>query len=209
MQGQKQKSFTPHLSSSAGKLKSKVHKKGMGFTLIELLVVIAVIGLLASIIAVAVNTSRKKARDAQRIASLKQIQTALELYYDDNDEYPYTGSYTYTTTANCGYNWCVLEAALSSYLPELPRDPLGLQNSYRFYYDCDNADNRQTYGLMARMEHSSNFDLVTGDGGYYNSATSGGYYEVGPQPGYCRQKYSGGSGNWWGGSSTYVCTGGN
>lgn len=59
-----------------------------GFTLIELLVVIAVIGLLSSIILASLNTARKKGRDARRISDMKQLQTALELYYDTSNAYP-------------------------------------------------------------------------------------------------------------------------
>lgn len=51
-----------------------------GFTLVELLVVVAIIGLLAGIAVVSVNSVRVKARDAKRIADVKQIQNALELY---------------------------------------------------------------------------------------------------------------------------------
>lgn len=195
-------------SQNKQKIWLKNPKSNQAFTLIELLVVIAVIGLLATIVAVSVNTSRAKARDAKRIASLKQIQTALELYYDDNDQYPATGSYTYTSSSSCGYNWCNLETALSSYLTSLPRDPKGLQNTYRLYYDSDSQDGYQTYGLMARMEHSSNYHLSDEDGGYYQGVDCC-YYEIGPQVGYCRQKYSGGGGNWWAGSSSLVCGGGN
>ncbi len=59
-----------------------------GFTLIELLVVIAIIGILSTIAVVALNTARSKSRDAKRIADVKQMQTALELYFNDQDEYP-------------------------------------------------------------------------------------------------------------------------
>jgi prepilin-type N-terminal cleavage/methylation domain-containing protein len=62
-----------------------------GFTLIELLVVIAIIGLLASIILASLNNARIKARDAKRIADLRDFQLALELYYSTNNHYPYTG----------------------------------------------------------------------------------------------------------------------
>lgn len=62
--------------------------KKKGFTLIELLVVIAIIGLLATIAVVALSNSRSRARDARRLADIKQIQTALQLYYHEQGGYP-------------------------------------------------------------------------------------------------------------------------
>lgn len=59
-----------------------------GFTLIELLVVIAIIGLLSTLAVVALGSARQKANDAKRLADIKQIQTALELYYTDSSSYP-------------------------------------------------------------------------------------------------------------------------
>ena len=62
------------------------HKKG--FTLVELLVVIAIIGLLSTLSILALNSARARARDAKRVADIKQIQTALEMYYNDRGTYP-------------------------------------------------------------------------------------------------------------------------
>ncbi len=60
-----------------------------GFTLIELLVVIAIIGILSSVVLASLNSARSKGRDARRVSDLKQLQLALELYYDANSqEYP-------------------------------------------------------------------------------------------------------------------------
>ncbi|MFA7314798.1 MAG: type II secretion system protein [Candidatus Magasanikbacteria bacterium] len=61
-----------------------------GFTLIELLVVIAIIGVLSTLAVVALGSARQKANDAKRLSDIKQIQTALELYYTDNNAYPTT-----------------------------------------------------------------------------------------------------------------------
>ena len=63
-----------------------INKKG--FTLIELLVVIAIIGLLSTLAVVSLNNARQKSRDAKRVSDIKQIQTALELYFADQNAYP-------------------------------------------------------------------------------------------------------------------------
>jgi len=74
------------------------------FTLIELLVVIAIIGLLATIAVISLNNARAKARDAKRVADIKQVQTALELFYNDQGRYPNTTEFTsgsiYSTSTN-------------------------------------------------------------------------------------------------------------
>ena len=63
-------------------------KNQSGFTLIELLVVIAIIGVLAAVVLVSLNSARSKSRDARRLADVRQLMTALELYYNDNSGYP-------------------------------------------------------------------------------------------------------------------------
>ena len=62
-----------------------------GFTLIELLVVIAIIGLLSTLSILALNTARARARDTKRVADVKQMQTALEMFYNETGDYPTTG----------------------------------------------------------------------------------------------------------------------
>ena len=76
----------------------KLKQNQKGFTLIELLVVIAIIGLLASVVLLALNSARQKSRDAKRLADVRQIATALELYYDaavgGSNGYPGTAGFT-------------------------------------------------------------------------------------------------------------------
>jgi type II secretory pathway pseudopilin PulG len=57
------------------------------------LVVIAIIGILATIVSANLLTARQKARDAKRIADIKNIQLSLAVYYNDNLKYP-TNIYT-------------------------------------------------------------------------------------------------------------------
>lgn len=108
--------------------------KKKGFTLIELLVVIAIIGLLSTLAVVALNSARQKARDAKRVADIKQVQTALELYFNDKSAYP-TGT-TLALGAGSGISDCTTAcdtlsstngfsetAAGTTYMSLIPRDP--------------------------------------------------------------------------------------
>jgi len=61
-----------------------------GFTLIELLVVIAIIGLLSTLSILALSSARARARDTKRVSDVKQIQTALEMYFNETGAYPTT-----------------------------------------------------------------------------------------------------------------------
>jgi prepilin-type N-terminal cleavage/methylation domain-containing protein len=81
-------------------------KKNKGFTLVELLVVIAIIGLLSTIAVIAMTSSRSKARDTTRVADLKQVSTALEQYYSDNNSYPGAIATGIALGANSGKTEC-------------------------------------------------------------------------------------------------------
>ncbi len=64
------------------------NKNQTGFTLIELLVVIAIIGLLASVVLISLNSARTKAKVVTAAQTQRQLQKAVELYYDDMGFYP-------------------------------------------------------------------------------------------------------------------------
>ncbi len=60
-----------------------------GFTFVELLIVIAIIGVLASILFITLGQGPlQSARDTKRISDLKELQSALNLYYSTNSSYP-------------------------------------------------------------------------------------------------------------------------
>lgn len=103
-----------------------------GFTLVELLVVVAIIGLLAGIATVSVNSTRVRARDARRIADVKQMQNALELYNNANSGvYPVAvatvlgGVGATTISSGGGISGAVVGDA---FLNVVPKDPAATQN---------------------------------------------------------------------------------
>ena len=88
----KTQGFTPLEKAGVSTQSVRERSSLTGFTLIELLVVIAIIGLLSTLAVVALNNAREKSRDAKRVSDIKQIQTALELYYADQNNYPVAGT---------------------------------------------------------------------------------------------------------------------
>ncbi|MFA6423794.1 MAG: prepilin-type N-terminal cleavage/methylation domain-containing protein [Candidatus Magasanikbacteria bacterium] len=96
-----------------------------GFTLIELLIVIAIIGLLSTLAVVALGSARVKARDSKRLADLKQLQTALELYYTDQNAYPVGAAVTLGDDTHACLNSAGFAAAgcASPYMGQVPVDP--------------------------------------------------------------------------------------
>lgn len=188
-------------------------KSVKGFTIVELLIVVVVIGILAAIVTVAYTGIQSAARDSSRIATLNQLQKAIELYYVANGQYPaIIHGLGYESTSACSSlteNWghCdrlkILTDALAPYAQFDPTELSVPLSTDRYYaYASQSADGYQTYGLMVRLEG----DGGTNDGGYFSDA-----YEVGQGPSYCMQTYTGSNRDWLNKSSGYNqrCQGGN
>lgn len=135
-----------------------------GFTLIELLVVIAIISLLSSVVMSSLNSARVKARDARRKVDLKQLQLALELYYDSNAGYPNTGGALWSE-GRCdpgGPGWPVkpdysgsnayIPNLAPDYIPVLPGDPAPATTRCYLY-----SGNGATYIMAAHFGAEGSF----------------------------------------------------
>ncbi len=122
-----------------------------GFTLIELLVVIAIIGLLSTLAVVALGNARQKARDARRLSDLKQLQTALELYYTDQTAYPAGSGITLGDTNYACLNSSGFAATgcASPYMGQVPADPLTTQS---YSYTAATS----SYSVTATLETTVN-----------------------------------------------------
>lgn len=133
-----------------------------GFTLIELLVVIGIIGLLSTLAVVALGSARQKARDSKRLSDIKQVQTALELYFTDNNTYPVANNITLGVDATClvgtGFaSGTACTSATSTYMGLIPRDPQSPSQDYMYH----NATATGAYVLNTTLEGAVN-DLGPG-----------------------------------------------
>ena len=159
-------------------------KKQKGFTLIELLVIISIIGFLGTLAMTSLNSARIKARDAKRMADLRQIQKALDLYYDTNKVYPiasYARSYNPGGAGTAGWN--TLKTALAPYIA-LPKDPLNNADAQESRYDSKAAGLGAGYGISINLEGTYSSYPEGADGGIWGST-----YETGPDVGAAV--------NWW------------
>ena len=95
-----------------------------GFTLIELLVVIAIIGLLSTLSILALNTAR----------AVKQIQAALEMYYNDMGSYPANGSVTAGSR---------IFSANGTYMAAVPKPPVPSNDG-----NCTDPAPNYTYAMI-------------------------------------------------------------
>ena len=137
-------------------------QKNLGFTLIELLVVISIIGFLATLALVSLNSARIKARDVRRKADLVQLSKANEMRYDAVSNYAATAGWF----SNPGHGG--LDAALTpTYIGKIPDDPKSGYYPYMYWrkdyvgYSCLAGGQPEKYGFYAKLENPSAADQAT------------------------------------------------
>jgi prepilin-type N-terminal cleavage/methylation domain-containing protein len=152
-------------------MKSCGNKLKQGFTLVELLIVISILGVLASIALVSFRSAQIRGRDAQRKNDLKQISSALELFYADYAKYP---TATSTSPDACPYNASTQTGSLctwgtgefrdvdangitkTTYFKVIPKDPVA---SFNYLYRVDAT--RQKFQIFAHIENTQDPSLIT------------------------------------------------
>jgi len=166
-----------------------------GFTLVEMLFVLAIIGILAAIIFPNFNNARKITRDKAKVTTVKQIQTALSVYYERHGKYPCGDSGKNSPGPEGGELDC--SGSEGGFINGSPTDPSpewtgecngevnkglvadGLFNQKPYFGPSPHllgyvvSLDRQQYVLTAVLEKDSL--LMQNDGGNCNK-----YYEVGP-----------------------------
>jgi len=141
----------------------KSSRLSRGFTLVELLVVIAIIGVLATLLLLQLGVARQRARDAKRIADVNQVRTAIELYFDDNGQYPQVATYT------------ALGSLLSpKYLVLLPEDPLNL-SPHVYNYAYNGNTKYQVWDVLEQWAQAlgSDADINSTTGGWTGQTVDG------------------------------------
>ena len=165
--------------------KQLTFKKILGFTLIELLVVISIIGILATFLIANFNAARQRARDAQRKADLRNIQTALRLYYNDKKTNPCSnGSFqilgcgvaaTCATVPACDWNAGIAWSdGTRLYMSTLPDDP-SPGRDYRYQ-----QTSQDVYTLKACLENTSDDRCSGTTEAWCNTTLAGCLYIVQP-----------------------------
>lgn len=145
--------------------KRTVNKVSKAFTLVELLVVISIIGILASIGLVSFRTAQARSRDAQRKSDLKEIGSALELYYSDYGQYPNgTNGQINGCPSNlqtpCTWGSGEFTDGKTIYFKTLPRDKVPGHNYFYRPVSVGTAPN-SGYQLYAYLENSEDPSIIT------------------------------------------------
>ncbi len=120
----------------------KINNKA--FTLIELMIVIAIIGILMTIVIIAINPLQQiqKAQDSKRRADLNQIKAAMQLYYNDYKYYPTTAS-----SIPFGAAWTV---SGTTYMKQIPASDANNHYAYNGVGTCS-ASSCTDYNITAYL----------------------------------------------------------
>ena len=99
-----------------------------GFTLVELLVTVMILAVISSIAYLTFNQALIRTRDNQRKSDLRSITAALEIYYQKNGHFPYSGGAGEWVLSSNTNPWIkdanALPAALDTmYIDRMPKDP--------------------------------------------------------------------------------------
>jgi len=112
--------------------------KGRGFTILELLVVVAIIAMLSAVTLVLLSGAREKSRDATRVAQLRQVENALNLYFTNHNRFPIE-TLAVTITGSDSFSTALIS---DEAIAEVSADPA--HPSYTYTYQSDSLGSSYT-----------------------------------------------------------------
>lgn len=161
------------------KLREVRDKKG--FTLIELLTAVAIIAVLTAVVTANFRQARMKSRDAKRIADIKNIQLALQSFFDRCRSYPET-----LNIADTAGDTCPDGVTLGSFITRIPIPPAGsLHPNYNYArYSEAGYPGPIKYHIGAELEDVGNPYLLEDED--FTSLNADGWYPgfIGNDPRY-------------------------
>lgn len=143
-----------------------------GFTLIELTLAMMVLGILIAVVVTAINPAQRlaQAKDAKRIADLKQIAEVLNAHFTANSSFPlptctfngWERSEKTGDEGDCSGNKSDFMEYLSagSWLKTVPLDPQHYKNNPYWGYLYQQQNGGEAFCLLAHLEDASNQILV-------------------------------------------------
>lgn len=127
--------------------------------MIELLIVIVIMGILMTLVTINLYGARQRASDSQKKSNLKELKTALHLYYGNFHRYPnaaLNNGFNFYACGVSGNDKCVgtFTAGTIEYMARLPLTKSG-QNDFR-YYPCNSGDD---FRLKISLQLTSDLEI--------------------------------------------------
>lgn len=143
--------FKNYFLTSQSRIGTALKNKG-GFTLIELLVVISILAILTALLLPNLVGIRERGRDSRRKSELRELSSALRLYYNDYQSYPASSSDTIMGCGADGDAACSVGnsfvAGGNTYMQEVPE--------YTGYAQTDSGEG---FDLWVTLENGSDQDI--------------------------------------------------
>ncbi|MHC5073740.1 MAG: type II secretion system protein [Planctomycetota bacterium] len=117
-------------------------KKKEGFTIVELLTVMSIIIILISILVPAMNKARQFAKEVLQKNQFKAINSGLEMFRNDFDEYPESSYDTSSTVAGTTFAYC---GAMKLAEAMMGQDLIGFHPYSRFRSDYKDGQGKLLY----------------------------------------------------------------
>jgi len=172
-----------------------------GFSVMELLIAVSIIGILSAVLYANLSEGSAESRDVQRRSDLRTLQSAIELYKNDNGRYPEgcNGPGVWSSQKGSGYDCSsgsqYIVGLAPKYIPTLPKDPkLNGDETYSGYMYVTNTDGT-VYKIMVKntvesevVDYANEFKSC--DATNNSSGICDATYPSNSKPNHCQENYS-------------------